>query len=269
MSEKFQISGYKSFEPLAKQYNIPIRYVKKYSLKEESDLRFFKENKFDLLIQGGWQRIIPEEILNTLRVGAIGVHGSADYLPKGRGRSPINWSLIEDKERFILHYFLMKPGADDGDIFHREIFDINKWDDCRTLYYKSSLITKNVIEKWIPKLLAGDFHVTSQEGEPSYYPKRTPEDGLINWNDSIKQIYNLIRGITYPYPGAFSSLNGEKIIIWRAQPFSLFLDSEDYKYGEVIEVFENEDFLVKCGSGLLLVRDYECKNKPVKGMILN
>ena len=61
-AEKFKVSGYKGYEDLSKKYNIPIYYARKYSLKSQEDLDYFKENKFDLLITGGWQRLYPEEI---------------------------------------------------------------------------------------------------------------------------------------------------------------------------------------------------------------
>ncbi|XWN37471.1 MAG: formyltransferase family protein [Balneola sp.] len=257
MAKDQNVSGYADFKKLGDEFDIPVYVVKSYSLKDEQDQVFFKEQEFDLLIQGGWQRLFPEEILKTLRLGAVGVHGSAEFLPKGRGRSPLNWSLIEGKERFIMHYFLIKPGVDDGDVFHYEMFDINPWDDIRTLYYKNSLITSRVLENYIPKLLSGDYKVYPQEGKPSYYPKRTAEDGLINWNMGIKEVYNFVRAITRPYPGAYSFVNDKKIVIWNAQPFDTRLDVPEFKIGEVVEKFQTGDFVIKCSGGLLLVTDYE------------
>ena len=116
MSENYLVSGYYDYRPLAKKMNIPIYVPETYSLNSRRDINFFVEEKFDLLIQGGWQRLFPEEVLNSLRIGALGLHGSSDMLPKGRGRSPMNWSLIEDKKRFIMHLFMIKPGIDNGDI---------------------------------------------------------------------------------------------------------------------------------------------------------
>lgn len=255
-AKKLKVSGYKSFEDLSQKYSIPIYYAKKYALTDDEDINFFKKEKFDLIIQGGWQRLFPPEILNTLKIGAIGVHGSSDFLPKGRGRSPINWSLIEGKKRFIIQYFIIKNGVDDGDIFHYEKFDINEWDDCKTLYYKNSIITKNVLLNWIPLLLQGRVKVKPQIGTPTYYPKRTPEDGLIDWTKTVLEIYNFIRAITKPYPGAYAYLDGKKIIIWKAQPFDTQIDYLNSTEGEIVEVFDDGNFVVNCNSGLLLVTNY-------------
>jgi methionyl-tRNA formyltransferase len=262
---KNKVSGYKSFEDLAVSFNIPFYACKSYGLTHEEDISFFKQHKFDLLVQGGWQRLFPESILNELSIGAIGIHGSSGLLPKGRGRSPINWSLIEGRERFIIHYFLIKPGVDDGDVFHHESFDINVWDDCKTVYYKNSIVTIRTLTEWIPKLLAGKFKVKPQLGDPSYYSKRVKEDGLINWNSSLKEIYNLVRGITKPYPGAFTMLKDKEIMVWKAQPFDTRIVYAQAKIGEVVECFENGDIIVNCIDGLMLVTQYDCEVQVKKG----
>ncbi len=253
MAQKNKVSGYTSYENFAAKHNIPIYYPKSYALKNEVDYSFFQENAFDLLILGGWQRLIPEKILKTLGIGGIGVHGSSEFLPKGRGRSPINWSLIEGKQRFIMHTFLMKAGADNGDIINFKFFDINKWDTCQTLYYKYSIVVKKMLVADIPKLLQGQYKLTPQIGEATYYPKRTPEDGLIDWSRTVFEIYNFIRALTKPYPGAFSYYNDNKVFLWKAQPFDTQISYYGAQIGEVVEVFPSGEFVINCNSGLLLV----------------
>jgi len=100
-SKQYNVSGYYDFTSLAKEYGLPVYYPKKYTLTEKEDEEFFLDNKFDLLVQGGWQRLFPPPVLESLSIGALGLHGSSDFLPKGRGRSPLNWSLIEGKKRFF------------------------------------------------------------------------------------------------------------------------------------------------------------------------
>ena len=251
-----KVSGYKSFESLAQKFNTKISYPKEYSMNNESDSLFFENEKFDLLIVCGWQRLIPENILKSFKIGGIGFHGSSEFLPKGRGRSPVNWSIIEGKDRFILHAFLMTPGVDDGDILEHEIFDITQWDTCKTIYYKISITQKQILERLIPKLLSNNFERHSQIGEPTFYPKRTPDDGLIDWSKPMIEIYNLIRAVTRPYPGAFSFNDDQRINIWNSQPFDTKIQYESLS-GTIVEKFSNDDFLVKCKEGLLLVTDYD------------
>jgi len=77
------------------------------------------------------------------------------------------------------------------------------------------------------------------------------------WSKSVFEINNLIRGVTRPYPGAFAMYDSKKNMIWKSQVWDTVLDFYvDKKYGEVVEVFEN-DFVVKCYDGLLLVTDHE------------
>ena len=255
---QYKVSGYASFDEIARKNNIPIYFPKTYALKDNDDISFFEKNNFDLLLLGGWQRLIPEIILSKLKIGGIGFHGSSEFLPKGRGRSPVNWSLIEGKTQFILHAFLMTPGIDDGDVITHEIFDINQWDTCQTIYYKISIIQKRILEEFIPKLLSNNFKHIPQTGEPSYYEKRTPDDGLIDWSKSVHEIYNFVRALTRPYPGAFTFLNGQRLNIWKSQPFDSKIKYES-KNGQIVEKFSTGDFVVNCKDGLLLITDYEGK----------
>ena len=256
-AKRWNVSGYCSFEKLSKKYNVPIYYPKSYSLKEKDDLDFFQHHSFDLLILGGWQRLIPDNILSTLKIGGVGVHGSSEMLPKGRGRSPVNWSLIEGKNRYILQLFLMTPGIDDGDILDFQTFDINKWDTCRTVYYKISVVQKRKLLELIPKIIKNEFKRIPQTGEPTFYPKRTPDDGLINWNQTSEKLYDFIRAITKPYPGAFSYLDNKKIKIWKAQPFDNKITYDQNKVGQIVEIFSSGDFVVNCYTGSLLVTEYD------------
>lgn len=256
-SKHYNVSGYKDFLDLAKKYKIPVYIPENYSLDSQKDLDFFKNNKFDLLIQGGWQRLFPINILDTLKIGAIGGHGSSDFLPKGRGRSPLNWSLIEGKKRFIMHLFFIKPGVDDGDVFDTEIFDINEFDDISTLYMKNTIVTKRMLIRSLPKIIDGTITIKKQDGIPSYYNKRSPSDGLIDWeNMDVWQIYNFIRAQTRPYPGAFGYIDGKCIKIWRCRPFDTRINYPNAKYGESVESFEN-NLIINCRGGLLLIEDYE------------
>ncbi|HWY12491.1 MAG TPA: formyltransferase family protein [Bacteroidia bacterium] len=250
------VSGYYDYTPLAKEHNISVYIPENFTLKSEKDLNFFHENKFDLLIQGGWQRLFPGEVLNTLSIGALGYHGSSEFLPKGRGRSPMNWSLIEDKKQFIMHLFLMKEGADDGDVIDYEIFEINDFDDIETLYFKYAIVNKKLVLRNIDSLIKKQFKIIPQEGEPTYYAKRTEKDGEIKWETmSVRQIYNLIRAVTRPYPGAWTFIEEKKIIIWKARPFDTKIKYTGAGCGEIVERFENK-LVINCMDGLLLVDEF-------------
>ncbi|MDD3443296.1 MAG: formyltransferase family protein [Sulfurimonas denitrificans] len=256
-AQKFQISGYKNFSELAQIYNIPLYIPQSYDLKSKEDLEFFQTQKFDLIIQGGWQRLFPSAILQTLSIGAIGVHGSSDFLPKGRGRSPLNWSIIENKTRFIMQIFIIKEGVDDGDVFDYEIFDINKSDTIRTLYYKYAIVVKRMLKRNINNILNNKLNVKKQIGKPTYYKKRTPQDGVIDWEImDVFTIDSLIRAVAFPYPGAKAIINNQEYTIWQAQVFDTKITYEDKRYGECVEIFD-ENLLINCLGGLLLITKYK------------
>ncbi len=252
-----KVSGYRDFTDLARKYDIPVYTPKKYSLKSDQDISFFQEHQFDLIISGGWQRLYPKEILDTLSIGAVVGHGSPDFLPKGRGRSPLNWAIIENRSRFILHQMVVKAGVDDGDVFDFEVFDITPFDDIRTLYYKIKILSKRMLLRSLPGLLEGALVLRPQRGEPSYYPKRSPEDGRIDWeNMDVWEIHNFIRAQTQPYPGAFARLKDADYTIWKARVFDTRITYPDAAYGDIVEHFDDR-LVVNCRGGLLLIDDYQ------------
>jgi len=256
-AEKNAVSGYFDFSFIAQEYNIPVHYAKSYSLKSTEDISFFEREKFDILIQGGWQRLFPSQVLDSLQIGALGFHGSSDFLPRGRGRSPMNWSIIENKKRFLMHLFLIKPGADDGDIIAVKDFDITDSDDMESMYMKYSIVNRDMILENLPALLNDSYITRPQIGSPSYYPKRTSQDGLIDWETmDLFFIERLIRAVSKPYPGARAKINGEDCIIWRARIFDTRLKYPNDQYGSVVETI-NKKIIVNCLGGLLLVDQYE------------
>jgi methionyl-tRNA formyltransferase len=256
------VSGYFDYGPLALDNDIPVYHPESFALDGERDRAFFEEHRFDLLVQGGWQRLFPDAVLQTLRIGAIGVHGSSDFLPKGRGRSPLNWSLIEGRRRFIMHLFLITAGADDGDVFDTEMFDINEFDDIETLYWKYSIVLRRMHVRSLPRLLAGEIESVPQHGVPSWYPKRSPSDARIDWEEmDVWQIYDAVRAQTRPYPGAFGEIGGTTYRIWRCRPFDTRISYPDAGYGDCVERF-GERMIVNCRGGLLVVEDYEELSAP-------
>jgi methionyl-tRNA formyltransferase len=257
-AERNNASGWISYRNFSERSGIPLYEASTYALKHEGDCDFFKRESFDVIVLGGWQRLLPETVLGTLNFGAIGQHGSSEHLPRGRGRSPLNWSVIEGRERLVWNLFLIQPGVDDGPILDKEIFQINAWDNAQTLYYKVGIVVKHMLARTLDHIQAGTLTPINQSGEPTYYGSRKPEDGLIDWSSPLTDIYNLIRAVSRPYPGAFSTFFGSSLTIWNAQPFDAFLSVHGpRKPGEVVEVFDEMTFVVACVDGLLLVTDVD------------
>jgi len=259
--KKHLVSGYMDLKKFATENNITLYYPEKYSLQSDNDENKVKKLNLDILLVIGWQRLIPKWLLDNLTIGAFGVHGSSEPLPKGRGRSPINWCLVEGKKEFITHLFKYNKDVDAGEIVGIQTFDINEFDSCQTLHFKNRISMNRLLEKHLDNLLNNTAVLTPQPDiEPTFYPKRTAEDGMIDWNKNVKEIYNLIRAVTYPFPGAFSYINGEKILIWNAQPFDTQLKYDDKALGEIVEVFYDKSFVVKAKDSTLFITNFKINN---------
>lgn len=266
-----EIAGYVDLGNFAKKNNIPIIRPKTYSLNHKEDKKRISARKLDVLLVFGWQRLIPEWLLKQLSIGAFGTHGSWKPLPYGRGRSLFNWSLILDKKHFIDNLFKYDAGADTGDIIDSLSFNITPWDTIATLHHKDQLTHQTLILKHLPNLLKNKiiFKAQSKDIKEVFFPKRTPEDGVIDWNWTTMNLYNLIRALGKPYPGAFTYARSLKIMIWRAIPFELFSIFIDKKPGEILTSFADNTFVVKTQDGTLLVQEYEAfKWKPRIGELL-
>ena len=256
--EKQKVSGYYDLYYFLSENGINFTIVEKYNLTGDICRKLIEQLGIDILLVMGWQRLIPDWFLNILPLGAYGMHGSSKPLPYGRGRSPINWSLIEGRKEFYTHLFQYLPGVDDGPIVGVQKFDINPFDTCLTLHLKNTISMIRLCTKYLPSLLDGTAIKTPQSKEGiTYYPKRTAKDGLIDWTKTTIEIYNLIRAVTHPFPGAFSFVDGEIITIWRAIPFDTQLRYDEYEPGEIVETFFDGSYVVKTGDSSLLVQEYE------------
>ncbi|MBI2264083.1 MAG: hypothetical protein HYU64_02750 [Armatimonadetes bacterium] len=123
-----------------------------YALNSDQDISFFRARSFDILVVLGWQRIIPKEIIDTLNICGLTIHGSVKGLPEGCGRSPMNWAIIEGSGEFHLSLLNLAPEADGGRIVGTRKFDILQSDNIRTLYYKNALAASYLFAEHLPVL---------------------------------------------------------------------------------------------------------------------
>ncbi len=271
--EHNQVSGYKGLSHLTDIYGMPVFEADSYFLNDDRTRQFISENTFDIGIVMGWQRLIPKEVLDAFRVGIFGFHGNCGYLPFGRGRSPLNWSMILGDTRFNLNLFKYDEHADSPNVFATEMFQINEHDDIRTAQYKNMICSKNLIRKLLTTYLEkGEVQIhTDSKDFDSWYNKRTAKDGRIDFHDRTRNIYNLIRGVAAPFPGAFcydgTESESHKITVWEAHPFDEMIDFSKYAPGEVIDIFDDK-LVVRTVDGSLLIDRYEAENKIKVGTIL-
>ncbi|MCI8357983.1 MAG: hypothetical protein HFI51_07545 [Lachnospiraceae bacterium] len=268
VTKKNQIAGYKGLSVLTEKYGIPVHEADSYFLTDEKTQTFLRENEFDIGISMGWQRLIPASVLECFKYGIYGFHGNCGYLPFGRGRSPLNWSIILGDSRFNLNLFRYDEKADSPNIFATEMFSITPHDDIRTAQYKNQICSKNLIRRLLKAYAEDSITIrTDSKDFDSWYMKRTAADGKVDFHERTRNIYNLIRGVAAPFPGAFAMCGGRKVIIWEAHPFDEMIDFSAYAPGEVIDVFDDKP-VVRTVDGSLLIDRYECETKLAPGDIL-
>ncbi len=271
IAKKNVVAGYEDLSIYLKQKQISFYSAKTYSLTSDEDVSFIKTLDIDIAFVIGWQRLIPESILNSVSIGCFGMHGSSMNLPLGRGRSPMNWSIIEGRKVFYTNLFKYDAGVDSGDILDTFKFSIGDKDNAETMHFKNMLAMKYLIKKNIAAIGEQKFALTKQPDiEPTFYPKRTPADSIIDWNNDVFGIERFIRAVAPPFGGAFTFICDEKITIYDSQVF----DIVDFGYdnepiASIVEILGDGKILVKGYSGLLLITSFSCSVTLKKGDIFH
>jgi methionyl-tRNA formyltransferase len=213
----------------------------------------------DLLLAVGWTQLIKSELLSVPRIACLGFHAS--LLPKYRGRAPVNWAILNGETETGNTLMVLAPGVDEGDIVCQRRIPIGDEDDCRTIYEKVSLTECEMLDEVLPLIRHGRMPRRKQDSsQATLMPKRRPEDGLIDWNWPASRIYNWIRALTRPYPGAFTYLDRQKITIWKSR-----IESECRNMGATIgSVHIDTDGYpaVVTGDGILKVLEVQREGEP-------
>jgi len=197
---------------LAKSNNIPLYYSEDFQSTKDL-LALVKNFGPQMLFSFYYRKIIPNEVLSIPTYGGINLHGS--LLPRYRGCAPANWVIINDEPKTGVTLHRMTSKLDAGPIIAQKEIPIAPFETIKTLYKKLVAATYEILAEWYPKIEKLDFQETPQiEDFATYFKRRTPEDGKINWNWPLRKIDCLIRAITDPYPGAFTYIGGKKLIIW-------------------------------------------------------
>ena len=220
----------------------------------------------DIIFAVGWSQILRPETLRTARIGVIGAHAS--LLPRNRGSAPVNWALIGGESQGGNTLMWLAEGVDAGEIIDQTAFPITRYDSCATLYDRVAASNREMILRVLPQLLAGQ-----RPGRPQPHvdepvlPRRRPADGKIDWTKGSETLYNFVRALTQPYPGAFSWLEGRR---WRIWQVALLPDARGPAgqpgevLGPVVSPVEGAcGQLVACGTGTMLLLELEADDGQV------
>lgn len=211
----------------------------------------------DLIVVADYRYILKKEVLEIPKLGAINFHPS--LLPRYRGRAPVNWAIIRGEKEVGLTVHFIDNGVDNGDILLQEKVEVDIGDTIKDIHEKLFPVYDRFACEVIRLFEQGYPPRQKQdESKATIFSRRTSADGLIDWRQNSIDIYNLIRAITYPYPGAFSYVNGKKYLIWSS---ALVNDRTSGKMvaskpGEICSI-DNNGITVKANDGVILLRNVQ------------
>jgi methionyl-tRNA formyltransferase len=213
------------------------------------------EMKPDLILSVYYRHMIGQKILDLPPLGAFNMHGS--LLPKYRGRAPINWAILHGESYIGMTLHRMVKSADAGEIIDQEGVDIDSDDNAEQAFRKVMPCARVVLERQLDALLTGTAKGTPQDdSQATYFGGRTPEDGCIDWSKSSLELFNLIRAVTDPYPGAFTDVGEARLMVWWAKILS-------DRSGQPGEVLSSDPLIVATGEGALELTRTEWRGASV------
>ncbi|MCK3852550.1 bifunctional UDP-4-amino-4-deoxy-L-arabinose formyltransferase/UDP-glucuronic acid oxidase ArnA [Pseudomonas sp. W2Jun17] len=194
-----------------------------------------------------YRNLLSEPLLATARKGAFNLHGS--LLPKYRGRAPANWVLVNGETETGVTLHRMVKRADAGAILAQQKVSIDRTDTGLSLHAKLRDAATALLRDALPQLAMGKLTETAQdESQATYFGRRTAADGKLDWKKPAEQLFNLVRAVTQPYPGAFCAVGEHKLIVWQAD---VVKGNDGLAPGRVISV---NPLRIACGEDSLVIK---------------
>ncbi|MBI3904775.1 MAG: bifunctional UDP-4-amino-4-deoxy-L-arabinose formyltransferase/UDP-glucuronic acid oxidase ArnA, partial [Pseudomonas fluorescens] len=200
----------------------------------------------DYIFSFYYRNLLSEPLLATARKGAFNLHGS--LLPRYRGRAPANWVLVNGETETGVTLHRMVKRADAGAIVAQQKVAIERNDTALSLHGKLRTAASDLLRDTLPALLQGKASETPQdESKATVFGRRTPADGKLVWAKPAEELFNLVRAVTQPYPGAFCAVGEHKLIVWSAE---IAKGNEGLAPGRVISV---DPLRIACGQDSLII----------------
>ena len=213
----------------------------------------------DLIVTCAYGQIIPEVILNAPRLGCINVHAS--LLPKLRGGSPLHHALIDGYDKTGVTIMYMDKGMDTGDIITQEEIDILKTDTVGTIHDKLSVMGSELLYKTLPSIINGtNSRIKQNDSEATYCHNITHEEEIIDFNKTVLEIFNQVRGMN-PYPVAYFTLNK---IIYKVYEVD-YEETDKYEnktIGEIV-IQDKNDLVIRASNGLIYLKRIKKEGKKL------
>lgn len=237
-----------TFPPVKKialKHGVKVLQYEKIRLEGVDDLKSLAP---DIMVSCAFGQILSQDIIDIAPHGIINVHGS--LLPKYRGAAPIQQSVIDGETETGVTIMQTEKGIDTGDILSVSKTPIGERETAGELFDRLSFIGANLLIETLDKIENGEIvPVKQDDSKATHVSMIKKEDGLIDWNDSARNIFNKIRGMN-PWPVAFTKFNGKTLKIY-ASTIVDFDNSENYANGSVVLADVNNGFIVSTGNGYL------------------
>ncbi|MFJ4542108.1 bifunctional UDP-4-amino-4-deoxy-L-arabinose formyltransferase/UDP-glucuronic acid oxidase ArnA [Pseudomonas sp. NPDC088885] len=193
-----------------------------------------------------YRNLLSEQLLATAKKGAFNLHGS--LLPSYRGRAPANWVLVNGESETGVTLHRMVKRADAGAIVAQQRVAIERSDTALSLHGKLRIAATDLLRDTLPAMLQGKTSETAQdESQATVFGRRTAADGKLVWAKPAEQLFNLVRAVTQPYPGAFCAVGEHKLIVWSAE---VVKGNDGQAPGRVISV---DPLRIACGEDSLVI----------------
>ena len=246
------------FDDLASRYKVPLHKLSDTS--QALDIEELQRLQPDIIFCIGWPQVIPRGVLRIPRYGCIGIHPT--LLPERRGGAPVNWCLIDGVTRSGVTLFYFDEGIDSGDIIAQSEFEIAFEDTAKTVLNKITTIATRLIKEYYPALEKKNApRIPQDHSRATYTRRRRPEDGIIEWNRTSLSIYNWVRALSLPFPGAFTYWNGSKLIVWDAELLRGYRPRFNARPGEILDVLDQRGLVVATADSCLLIKTVETEKE--------
>lgn len=243
------------------EYNIPL-FVG--NPRKGKGFSFIRDYVIDVLISVNYLFLVESDIISHPSKLSFNVHGS--LLPKYRGRTPHVWAIINNETETGVTAHKIDEDCDTGDIISQINIPVASSDTGNDILLKFHKAYPKIVFEVLNKIEREELESTPQDhSRATYFGKRTPDDGRINWDWQKERIRNWVRAQAYPYPGAFTFYKNQKITIDEIQ-FSDAGYSYDMPNGMIID--ENP-LSVKTSNGVVVVPNIrERQIEFIKGEIM-
>jgi methionyl-tRNA formyltransferase len=210
------VSDYVDLCDLCEGASIPIVYTQNINSAETIDR--LKALNPDYIFVLGWSQIFRSNILNLPTQFIVGSHPTP--LPEGRGRAPIPWTILDHRRESAISLFKMDSGVDSGAILKQRYFAVPEHAYAMDVY---RLAADNLGAAYVDlykDICADEVREDLQdENQATYRAKRTPADGYIQFTMSARKIWDIIRAVSEPYPGAYTYYQGFRVTVWKASHY--------------------------------------------------